>query len=404
MSAPASSPALVNIDLTPTFSSVALGSNLQFKATGHYQDGSSNDLTRTVLWNSSNENMCTIDNGGVATPAAIGGVTISASLGGVTGSTLLAIIGRPGAQLVWFAPDDASADMLKLFSNPEEWPNARASVQVFKFYIAQVLPPPYSCGTGCGENTESNLAAAAAFSKLNQWGLDIGIEVPAVKEWACTADLTSAFDIPAIQAIQSSGGVVSYLAMDEPFIGGQHVVDGQSCNYTMQQSATQTAQFVKLMLAFNPTLQIGDIEPYPYFLESQLESWITALQADGLSLSFFHLDVDRNAVAAFGTNLVADLQLLKSFCESHGIPFGVIFINQTTTSTQELSDQDYYDSTMAWVQNVKGAVGKPQHSIFQSWTINGDGLLDLPINLPENDPTIYSHTRLINDGLAVLSH
>ena len=63
---------------------------------------------------------------------------------------------------------------------------------------------------------------------------------------------------------------------------------------------------------------------------------------------------------------------------------------------------DYYNSTMQWVQTVRGAIGVPQHSIFQSWILNGDGVLDVPINLPENDPTIYSHTRLINDGLAVL--
>src|SRR5215469_3569268 len=169
----------------------------------------------------------------------------------------------------------------------------------FAFDVAQLLTAPNVCGT-CGQNTEPNLAAAGAFSKLNQWGLDIGINVPAVKEWACTADLTSAFDIPPIQAAQSNGGVVSYLAMDEPFIGGQHVVNGRSCNYTMQQSATQTAYFVKLMRSFSPTLQIGDIEPYPYFSESQLESWITTLQTDGVNLPFFHLDVDQNAVAVNG--------------------------------------------------------------------------------------------------------
>ena len=80
--------------------------------------------------------------------------------------------------------------MLKLFSNPEQWPNARASVQVFKFYVAQLLAPPNTCDT-CGQNTEPNLVEAGAFSKIGQWGLDIGIEIPVVKAWACTADLTS---------------------------------------------------------------------------------------------------------------------------------------------------------------------------------------------------------------------
>ena len=204
-----------------------------------------------------------------------------------------------------------------------------------------------------------------------------------------------------MQAVQSNGGVVSYLAMDEPFTGGQLVdSNGQSCNYAMQQSATQTAHFVNPMHAFSPTVQIGDIEPYPYFTQTELESWINTLQADGVNLAFFHLDVDSFAA---GANLNSDLQLLSSFCHSQSIPFGVIFIAQQADTTQELSDQDYYNSAMQWVQTVKGAIGVPQHLIFQSWILNDDGVLDVPINLPENDPTIYSHTRLIIDGLAALS-
>lgn len=286
------SPGLTAINVTPAYSSIALGSELQFHAQGTYSDGSMKDLTLSAEWSSSNEHMASIDASGVATPLATGGATISAAFGGVSGSTQLAITPAASARLVWFTPDDASADMLTLFSHPEEWPNARASMQVFKFYVAQLLPPPNVSGT-CGQNTEPNLVAAGAFSKLNQWGLDIGIEVPAVKEWGCTANVTSAMDKQAVQAVQFGGGVVSYLAMDEPFIGGQHLVNGQSCNYNMQQSAMQTAQFVTLMRSFNPTLQIGDIEPYPYFSESQLENWITTLQADGVNLPFFHLDVDQ---------------------------------------------------------------------------------------------------------------
>jgi len=374
-----------------------LGSNVQFKATGTYNDGSTKDLTPSVDWSSSNEHMASIGASGLVTPLATGGATIKAASGGVSSSTMVAITPSASAQLVWFTPDFDSADMLALFSHPEEWPNTRASVQIFKFYTQELLPPPYSCGTLCGQNTEPNLASAGAFSNLNQWGLDIGIESAALKSWGCTADITSGYTQTAIQAVQSNGGVVSYIAMDEPFVGGQQVVDGQSCNYTMQQSAAQTAQFVQLMHAFDPTLQIGDIEPYPYFLEPQLESWITTLQADGLTLPFFHLDVDRDAVAAFGTNVTADLQLLSSFCASRGIAFGVIFNGRDPTS-----DQDYYDTTMQWIQTVKSSIGMPQHSIFQSW-LNVGGIYKVPINLPENDPTIYSHTRLINDGLAALS-
>jgi Big-like domain-containing protein len=394
----ASSPqvAISSIQVTPAYQSVMLGKTMQFTATGTYTDGSLKDITASVDWTSSNEAMVTLDSSGVATPHATGGVTVTATLGGTSGQTLVAVTPAAGARLVWFTPDLASADMLNLFLDPEEWPNARANVQVFKFYSGQLLPPPLNAPADTlGQNTEPNLAAVGAFSKLNQWGLDIGVEAGAVKPGACTADDATPTAQSAIQSVQSNGGVMSYLAMDEPYFGG--VVLG-TCGW--DQTVAETVRFIQLMHAFSPTLQIGDIEPYPEFSEAQLETWITTLEADGVTLPFFHLDVDRLALGSVDPS--SDLTKLQAFCQSQGIAFGVIFNATIAVSSTQMSDQDYYDQTMQWVQTVKSAMGRPQHSIFQSWVLNGDGLKDVPINLPESDPTIYSHTRLINDGLAAL--
>ena len=126
------SPALTAITVSPTYSSIELGNNLQFHAQGSYSNGSTKDLSTSVEWSSSNEHMASIGTLGLATASATGGVTIKATSNGVSGSTMLAITPNVSAQLVWFTPDDASADMLTLFSHPEEWPNARTSVQVLR--------------------------------------------------------------------------------------------------------------------------------------------------------------------------------------------------------------------------------------------------------------------------------
>ncbi len=56
---------------------------------------------------------------------------------------------------------------------------------------------------------------------------------------------------------------------------------------------------------------------------------------------------------------------------------------------------------MEWTHTVNAAIGKPDHVIFQSWLgPDGDHPHEIPINLPEDDLSIYSHTRLILDGLA----
>jgi hypothetical protein len=46
---------------------------------------------------------------------------------------------------------------------------------------------------------------------------------------------------------------------------------------------------------------------------------------------------------------------------------------------------------------------RPSHVVFQSWWGPApSGLHEVPINLPDDDPAVYSHTRLINEILDAL--
>ena len=86
---------LVSIAITPAIPSIPLGSTQQFAATGTYTDGSTQDLTATAHWSSSNSAVATVSNSigtyGVATSGATGNTTIAASLGSVSGSTILTV-------------------------------------------------------------------------------------------------------------------------------------------------------------------------------------------------------------------------------------------------------------------------------------------------------------------------
>ena len=86
---------LVSIDVTPVAPSVAKGLTRQFTATGVYTDSSTQDLTTSATWTSSNTGVATVSNAagsnGLATTTAVGGSTISASVGGVSGSTALTV-------------------------------------------------------------------------------------------------------------------------------------------------------------------------------------------------------------------------------------------------------------------------------------------------------------------------
>ncbi len=86
---------LVSIDVTPTDPSIPMGLTQQFSASGNYDDGSVQDLTSLVTWNSSTTSVATVSNAagsnGLATPVTTGQTTITASVGSISGSSLLTV-------------------------------------------------------------------------------------------------------------------------------------------------------------------------------------------------------------------------------------------------------------------------------------------------------------------------
>jgi hypothetical protein len=84
-------PVLVSLAVTPANSAIAKGTTQQFTATGTFSDGSTQNLTNTVAWTSTNTAVATITGSGLAIGVAPGSTTTQAALGSVTGSTPLAV-------------------------------------------------------------------------------------------------------------------------------------------------------------------------------------------------------------------------------------------------------------------------------------------------------------------------
>jgi len=80
---------LQSIAVTPANSSMSIGTTRQFTATGTFSDTSTQDVTASVLWGSSNPGAAAINNQGLATSAATGVTVISATVGSVVGVTNL---------------------------------------------------------------------------------------------------------------------------------------------------------------------------------------------------------------------------------------------------------------------------------------------------------------------------
>jgi Bacterial Ig-like domain (group 2)/Abnormal spindle-like microcephaly-assoc'd, ASPM-SPD-2-Hydin/Galactose oxidase, central domain len=82
---------LTSITVAPANPSIVAGSALQFTATGRLRNGSMQNLTGSVAWNSSASSVATITTGGLASGVTTGTSTISATLGAIVGSTTLTV-------------------------------------------------------------------------------------------------------------------------------------------------------------------------------------------------------------------------------------------------------------------------------------------------------------------------
>ncbi len=82
---------LTSIAVTPANPSIAAGTTQQFAATGHFKNGTTDNLTAYVTWSSAKTSVATIVPGGLAKGVTAGTSSIVAKLSGVTGSTTLTV-------------------------------------------------------------------------------------------------------------------------------------------------------------------------------------------------------------------------------------------------------------------------------------------------------------------------
>ena len=82
---------LSSISITPSNTSIVVSVNEQLAATGNYNDGSTANVSSSVIWASSNHAVATVSGTGVATGAGAGSTTVTASMSGMTGSTAVTV-------------------------------------------------------------------------------------------------------------------------------------------------------------------------------------------------------------------------------------------------------------------------------------------------------------------------
>ena len=106
--------ALVSIAVIPTNASIANGTSQQFAATGTYTDNSTQPLTNSLSWSSSDTTVAAISNAsgskGLASSVAQGSATITATLGSISGSTGLTVTAATLVSIAITPPNPSVTD------------------------------------------------------------------------------------------------------------------------------------------------------------------------------------------------------------------------------------------------------------------------------------------------------
>jgi hypothetical protein len=84
-------PVLLSVAVSPSSVTTIVGQTQQFSATGNYSNGSTQDLTGSVIWTVSVPSVATIGGTGLAMAIGIGSTNISAYLGGIFGSGSMSV-------------------------------------------------------------------------------------------------------------------------------------------------------------------------------------------------------------------------------------------------------------------------------------------------------------------------
>ncbi len=284
--------------------------------------------------------------------------------------------------LVWFAPLPpmptgpgrpfiGSDDFMDLFKPDAPWSQAGSHIQVFKLYGEWVA---YDASDG---------QLRQVVADLNRRGIAIAVEAgPLNPTSECGQGVESFAGTQEgqhiAQRIKDAGGVLSLVALDEPFYYA-HLYDGpNACHWPADLIARNVKAYIDSIKIIFPGVQVGDTEPLTQpKMVSDLEGWLDEYHATvGEYFAFIHLDCNFTQ-----PDWASPAKELETFARTRSVDFGLIYSGDGS----DLSDGDWLAHAGQRVMHYEVELGgKPDQVLFQSWHDHPDRVL------PENDPSSFT--------------
>ena len=277
----------------------------------------------------------------------------------------------------WFAPfphntpdDPGVLDFFALFDAGAPWDTAASHIQVFKMYEQIMAFPDAPLRTMFADLRSRHIALALEFGPLLVTTCGGGME-----------GFRGDRGLQTAQRIRDLGGVLQYIAFDEPYFFGA-IADGPTaCHYTPDEVAANAKLSVDALRTVFPDLVVGDIEVVPAvgvvdtsWLDGY-QRWVDAWQrVAGEPLAFFDFDVPIDGDWRGG------VEAMRRALKIRSVPFGLIYVGDGN------SDPEWVASAAQFASDYENKGGTlPDQRIFQSW-------ISYPTHaLPETDPNTFTY-------------
>lgn len=282
---------------------------------------------------------------------------------------------------IWMIPPSHSNGVCfrELFEQPDAWKRTRRAVKALGYADHQL------------NRQFSDEELGRWLPMVRKWGLKLALEVGAVKPWGPTGRKCFDAQLPMWNRFRRLGATIYAIALDEPLCCVRKDLK-QPDAYAVEE----TAQFIARVRAHDPQMLIGDIEPYPFVPEPDLERWIDALQARLKELGvrgmdFFRIDVDWVSFGLAHKGSWQEVKKIEDFCRSKSLPFSLIAWASDWPYKHSQGQSDamtWRDSCMRQLDDYTAIGGKPDQIVVESW-------IDTPAHsTPESRPDTFAGSVL----------
>ena len=256
---------------------------------------------------------------------------------------------------------ESHSDYMDLFKPDAPWSKSAQTVRVFMINGALVMH-------------QSDEELKAVFSDLKRRNIALAIEMGLLSGKDSTGQQVCGVGVEGFAApdnakvvanrIQKAGGVLAYVAMDEPLWYAHHFSGKNACGWSMEDVARDIVPRVAALREKFPGVQIGDIEPVgtaqpPDWVE-EISQWTQVYRKEvGEPLSFFHADV------AWNGSWQQQLPAVKSRIHAAGLKFGIIYDGGGAKEESDAVWTQEAEQRFRMVESNPSMI--PDHAIIQTW-------------------------------------